>query len=175
MSVQTTFSQNLTAAFAGMLADQGDHDAWAMTNNESSASIPFGRAVKFGAVSGADKSAKFPTAETSVIAGIVMHSHAYSNSPNGDLDSTGLKPGAVMNVLRKGRIWVIVEDGCSVGDRLWVRAVAAGDPEFLGGINNADDSTDMVDCTNQGVFLSACSAGGLAVLEVDFTNFPTVT
>ena len=51
-------------------------------------------------------------------------------------------------------------------------AVAGGDPEFLGGINNADDSTDMIDCTKQGIFLTSAAAGGLAVLDVDFTNKP---
>lgn len=169
MGVQSSYTQNMTKAFAGMLADSGDHDVIAMRNDEASASIAFGRAVKFGSTTDGT-SAKLPDSENAVIAGIVMHSHAYSNSPNGDLDSTGLKVGATMNVLRKGRMWVTVEDAVIPGDRLWVRGVAGGDPEFLGGLLPADDSTDTVDCTGQGQFLTAAAAGALAVLEVDFTN-----
>jgi hypothetical protein len=166
MAVQSTYSQNITAAFAGMLADNGAYDAIAMVNTEASASIAFGRAVMFGSATDA-LSAELPVAETAVIAGILMHSHAYSQT---DLDATGVIVGATMNVLRKGRIWVTVEDAVVPGDRLWVRGVAGGDPEFLGGLLPADDSTDTVDCTGQGQFLTAADAGGLAVLEVDFTG-----
>ena len=82
---------------------------------------------------------------------------------------TGLLPGAIMNVLRKGRIWVVCESGCDPDDRLWVRAVA-GAGEYLGACENADDSTDTIDCTGQGVWRTTAAAGELAVLEVDFTN-----
>ena len=168
MPVQTTYLDNPPLPYEGMLGD-GDHDIIAAVNEEASAEIAFGRAVKFGT---ADNGALLPTAETSVIKGITVHSHAYSNSPNGSLGSTGMKSGAMMNLLRKGRIWVKCEDGCADGDRLWVRAVAGAAPEYLGGLNNADDSTDMVDCTAQGVWLTTAAAEGMALLEVDFTNKP---
>jgi hypothetical protein len=102
----------------------------------------------------------------------VVHSHAYADDALGTI---GINPGQTLQVLRKGRIWVTVEDGCSPGDRLWIRAVGAVAPEAIGQCNNADDGTDMIDCTNQGVFLTTAAAGGLAVLEVDFTAYPTVT
>jgi hypothetical protein len=164
MSVQTTYNASLTPAFAGMLADSEDVSVLSMFNDEASASVAFGRAVMFGSVSN-KASAKLPTSESVDIAGIVMHSHAYAKS---DLDAVGLLPDATMNVLRKGKIWVTVEDAVQPGDRLWVRAVAGGDPEFLGGLLPADDGTDTVDCTNFGQFLTAAAAGGLAILEVNF-------
>lgn len=171
MGVQSTYGFNMTAAIEGQLADDGDHDIIPMRNVEASASIAFGRGVKFGGTSD-DAGCKLPSAETDKIAGITVHSHAYGVSPYGDLDSTGVKVGGILNVLRKGRIWVVAEDGCAPGDRLWVRAVGSTPPEYLGGLNNADDGTDTVDCTTQGVWLTTASAGGLAVLEVDFTNKP---
>ena len=171
MGVQTIYATNYTAAFAGMLADDSAHDIIAMVSEEASAEIAFGRAVKFGT---ADTGALLPTAESSIIAGIVRFSHAYGISPFGDLGTIGVKPGGNLSVLRKGRIWVVAEDGCAPGERLWVRGVASGDPEFLGGLTNADDATDTVDCTNQGVWLTTAAAGGLGVLEVAFTNKPGV-
>lgn len=168
-AVQTSYALKQTAAYAGMVADGCHPDIEAAFNEEASAEIAFGRAVKYGV---ADNGALLPTAETSKIRGIVTHSHAYSNGPYGDLGTTGVKAGGVLNVMRKGRIWVVAEDAVVPGDRLWVRAVAGGDPEFLGGLTNADDSTDTIDCTNVGVWRTTAAAGALAILEVDFTNAP---
>jgi hypothetical protein len=114
-----------------------------------------------------------PSAETDKIVGITVHSHEYSKGYTGaQLDATGVVAGAPLSVLRRGRIWVVCEDAVTRGDRLWVRAVGSTPPEYLGGLNNADDSTDMIDCTKQGVWLTSADAGGLAVLEDDFTNEP---
>jgi hypothetical protein len=171
VAVQSTFSVNHAVAYSGQLADNGPHDIATMRNDESTAEMAFGRAVRFASVSDA-QSAKLPAAETDKVAGILVLSHAYDAEL--ELGTTGVVPGAELNVLRKGRIWVTVEDAVEVGSRLWVRAVAGGDPEFLGGLCIADDGSDTIDCTNQGVFRSAASAGGLAVLEVDFTNKPGI-
>lgn len=182
MASKQTSYVNQGAGFAGqLLAEFGDGIVSAI-NSEASLEIAFGCAVKFGGVANVDQSAKLPTAETDKIMGIVLHSHAYSletdvgTGANGGAATVrpGIKPGKMMNVLRKGRVLAICEDGCVPGDRLWVRGVSAGDGvEFLGGLNNADDSTDTVDCTNQGVWLTTAAAGGLAELEVDFTNDAT--
>ncbi len=169
--VQSSFSSTLTAAIEGQLADTGDNDICARYNEEASASIPFGRAVKFGTV---DNGAKLPSAETDKIVGITLHSNEYSKGTDtSDLSSTGMRPGVVMNVLRKGRVWVVARSAVAPGDRLWVRAVSSDTGyETLGGLEDADDSTDMIDCTAQGVWLTTAAQGGLALLEVDFTNKP---
>jgi hypothetical protein len=168
MSVQTTYATSMSAAYAGMRASNNPGDVVVpMRNNEASAEIAFGRAVKYEG-STDDDGALLPTAETSKIAGIVMHRHGYTMGSAGELGDTGLKPGAILEVLRCGEIWVVCEDGCAPGDRLWVRGVAGGDPEFLGGLNSADDGTDMVDCTAFGEWRTTAAAGGLAKLRVRF-------
>jgi hypothetical protein len=166
MAAQTSYPVSMTAAIEGALADNGNVDIRPYYNG-AAAEIAFGRAVKFGA---SDNAAILPAAETDKIVGITVHSHRYSKGTStSDLGDTGMRQGVTMDVLRKGRIWVKCEDGCVPGDRLWVRAVAGGAPEYLGGLNNADDSTDMIDCTNQGQWLTTASAEGLAILEVNFT------
>lgn len=180
-SKQTSYPDAMTVGFAGQLLAEFGDGIVSMQNSEATNEIAFGAAVKWGAVVGNNKSAKLPAAESDKICGIVLHSHAYSDSDlgqgaNGGAATVrpGVKPGKMMNVLRKGRVRVIVEDAVIPGDRLWVRAVSAGDGvEFLGGVLPADDGTDTVDCTNQGVFLTAADAGGFADLEVDFTNDAT--
>lgn len=176
MSVQTTYVPTLTKAIEGALADTGAHDCVTKYNAEASACVAFGRAVKFGAT---DFAALLPTAQADKIVGVVVHSNQYSTGENGELkqDGTawtnGLRPGAAMTILRKGRIWAVAHSDVTPGDRLYVRRTSAeSGQEFVGGLEDASDSTDMVDCTAQGVWLDTASAGSLARLEVDFTNKP---
>lgn len=175
MTVQSTFSDGPAIGFAGTLDSNMAHDVITMKNAEASASIAFGRAVKFKDTVSSDKDAVLPAAETDKIIGIVLRADTYSvawtdldGTVHGQLDSTGIKPGNFMNVLRRGRVLVVCEDAVEAGDKLWVRAVAGGDPEFLGGLNNADDGTNMIDCTANGTWLTSASAGGLAWLDVNF-------
>lgn len=169
MAVQTSYAYGFTAAIEGQRADSGAVDIMAMRSDEASAEIPFGRAVKFNSTSD-PTSAVLPTTETDIIAGIVVHSYEYA--PGLDLGDTGVMPGRYLNVMRKGRIKVRLEDAVTVGQRGWVRAVASG-AELHGGILPADDGTDTIDCTNQIVFLEAGATGDIVTVEVDFTNRPT--
>lgn len=176
MATQTSYGATMTKAIEGALADNGPHEVDPYYNQEASAAIAFGRAVKRGTVDGA---AKLPSAETDVIVGIVLHADAYGTGADGELkqDGTawtnGLRPGAVMSVLTKGTIWAIPRTAVTPGDRLWVRAVSAeSGVEFLGGLEDADDSTDTIDCTKQGEWLDTAAAGSLARLRVDFSNKP---
>lgn len=170
MAVQTSYGVTMTKAIEGALADDGAHDCVALYNEEASASIPFGRGVAFGT---ADNGALLPAAETDKIAGITVHSNQYTTGSDGELTDDGLIPGAVMTVLRKGRIWAMARTAVTPGDRLWVRAVSSDTGyEVLGGLEDADDSTDTIDCTAQGVWRSTAAQGELAILEVDFVNKP---
>lgn len=175
LTLQNTYNEAPAIGIEGQLMSEAPRSVWTLKNVDN-VSIPFGKAVVFDlSAPASDLSAHLPTAESDTVAGIVIHSHAYARAwtsdgvTHGDVDATGLRPGTLMNVLRKGTILVKVRTGCAVGDRLWVRAVA-GVGEELGACENADDSTDMIDCTAQGMFLTSAAANGLAWLEVDFTN-----
>lgn len=183
--LQNDYPTKPDAAVEGQLITPIEHaNLITVINREASAAIPFGRAVVWKTSSPTtDLDVLLPAAETDSVAGIVIRLDSYqpthtitmedgTTTTVGQLSSTGLIPGTMMTILRKGKIWVKSEDGAAVNDRLWVRAVAAGDPEFLGGITNADDGTDTIDCTKQGQFLSSGSAGALVQLEVNFLNKP---
>lgn len=167
MAVQTSYSTSLTAAFEGMKADSGACEVWSMVNNEASLEIPFGHGVAFEG-STDEQGALSPDALTDKLAGILLHSHDYSNSPNGDLGTLGVKAGGVLNVMRKGRIWAVCANGCAIGDRLFVRVLGGTEGE----LRSAADGVNTIDATTQGVWLTTATAGNLAVLEVDFTNKP---
>lgn len=170
MAVQTSYQQNMDVAFAGMIADGAEvKDVIAMQNEEAVSEMPFGVAVNFEG-STFDKGALLPDNLADVVAGILLHTHAVSKDPAGDLGLVGLKPGAVLNIMRKGRVWVICENGCSPADRLHVAIGTSGDAE--GTLRSLADGANTIASTGQGVWLTTAAAGALAVLEVDFTNLP---
>lgn len=177
MANQTTYDILPAIGFSGMQAVPDRNDYLALKNVEASASIPFGVAVKLKTSSpDSDLDALLPAAETDVIVGIVAFSQTYDRAwidadgvTHGDLDATGLRPGSIMQVATRGRLLVQCDTGCKPGDHLWVRAVA-GAGERLGACENADDSTDMIDCTNVGLWLTTAVADGLAWLQFDFTG-----
>lgn len=175
MSLQTTYSEKPAIGYEGQI-DGDDYVARPYKNAEASASIAFGRAVVRAAAPTTDFDAVLPSAETDKVIGIVARSNSYepywtdtAGNAHGQLKSDGLVPGTMMNVVRRGRMLVKAATAVTPGDRLWVRAVAAG-AEYLGALEDADDGTDTIDCTMQGEWQSTASAGGLAWLEFDFIN-----
>jgi hypothetical protein len=152
---------------SGQLADNHPHVIDSCRNNEASAEIAFGYAVCWDTE---DQDVLLPAAETDLVRGIFLHSHSYQVGEQ--LGDDGILPGEMMNVLRKGRVLVTAEDSVAPGDRLWVRCTTGGAGEIIGGLTNADEGTETIDCTKQGQWLTTAAAGGLAWLEVDFTAKP---
>lgn len=160
MAVQTTYPENMPIGFAGQIVK--NDSTIALTNGEASAELAFGQAINWGSTDGTVLS---PDNLADVICGLVGHRHGYADA---ELGTTGVKPGAVIEVVRKGQMVVKCENGCTVGQRLYVRI--AGGTE--GALRSAADGVNTIDSTGQGVWLSAAAADGLALLEFDFTNKP---
>ncbi len=166
---QTTYSDAPSAGYAGQLVGDSNYCVSAY-NEEASAEIRFGAAVKWGTTS---QGVLLPSAESSKIKGVVVRDGAHSTGDDGDLGDEGLVAGASFMILRRGRILVPVPSGgCSLSDRGWVRADDSETGEYLGAIENADDASDTVDCTNQIQFMQTAADGALCEIEVDFTNEP---
>lgn len=175
MPIQTTYSDGPAAGYAGMPAVPDKNDYEPARNAEASASIPVGVAVKYDlSAPTTEIDVLLPASENDVVCGIVVRRQnvelAWTDSnglEHGQFDADGYVPGAYMTIATRGRLLVQCDSGCAKGDHLWVRAVA-GAGERLGALENADDSTDMIDCTNAGQWKSAASADGLAWLEFNF-------
>lgn len=179
MSVQTSYTDFPAIAIPGQLADDAFNDLITMFNANSSAAMPFGIAVAFKPSPTYDTDGATPANSTDKIAGILVHSHAHERtftlpdgSTAGDLSATGLTVGAKLDVLRKGRVFVITQQAVAVGDRLFVCYSAGTVYTAAGQLGNADESSNTIDLTKVGQWLSKASAGGIALLEVDFTNKP---
>jgi hypothetical protein len=165
MPAQTSYQNVPDVAVVGQLDQAHDSDVKSMYNGDV-VDVPFARAVKRASLTDRD-SAALPSLVGDLIAGVTLRAHVYENGPNGELSTTGVKPAGPMNVAREGRIWVICEDGCNVGDRLWIR--------FGGGTQGALRATDAgggtcSDHTKQGEWQTFAAAGAGAWLECDFDN-----
>jgi hypothetical protein len=179
-AVQTSYTVAPAAAYAGMLADDTKSDVMTMENAEASASMPFGIVVAFKTSSpGSDRAAVLPTTSETKLAGILVHSHDYERtftlpdgSTVGELDSTGIKPGAEIAVMWRGTCWVKVQQAVVPGDRLFVCKSANVVYTGLGQVGNADESTNTIDASAIGRFTSGAAAGGFAKLQVDFSQKP---
>jgi hypothetical protein len=172
VALQSSYTDKPAFAFPGTLG-AGPHFKLPGKNTEASASIPFGTAVAFKPAPTTDIDVYLPAAGTDKIKGILYRSDSYARSwtddagTHGELDSTGVLPGVIMDLLVSGLIWVTCEDGCNVNDHLFVR--------YAGGTKGALRSTDAggstcLDCTTQGQWLSKASAASGAWLKANFSN-----
>lgn len=174
MPVQSFIPLNPAIGFAGQVADGVAFDAITLKNADT-VSMPFGAIVSFktaGATS--DKDAILTASTGAILAGILMHKHSYERTwtlPDGtiagELDAVGLVVGVTFSTMRKGHIYVVCEDGCTVGAKLWVR--------YAGGTLGAARSTDAGGSTclsaiTQGTWLSNTLATNVGKLEIDFAS-----
>lgn len=157
----TDYSTTMTASIAGQLADLGVADIRSFVNAEASVEIPFGYAVVQGTL---EKDALLPSASDDVFVGIVAHSHAYD--PENDLGTTGVKADRELNVVNKGRVWVVVGETVAVNDRGYVDYASTP-----GRIKKADVTDGTLNTSAQIKFLTAATgAGSLALAEIDCMN-----
>jgi hypothetical protein len=165
MAVQTSVSTNFGLGFAGMRADTSPCDTLSRFNRNGSA-IPFGLALVKGT---GDRDVKLPVGG-SVAAdflGLAEFTHAYKNY---DLAAgLGIPNGGMVDLARKGRYLVQVEVNVAVGDQAYFRIAANGGNTQLGAWRNDVDNatTDHAVIATGVKFLTAASAGGLAVIDLN--------
>ena len=163
----TDYSLAMTPSIAGQLADMAQADIRSFVNSERSAEIPFGFAVVQGS---GEKDALLPSTSDDVCVGVVVHSHAYD--PDNDLGDDGVKPDRELNIMNKGRVWVVVGEGVDVGDRGFVvYDIPVSGAQTPGHIMKTNTEDVTLDTGAQIKFLTAAtSAGDLALAEIDMMN-----
>jgi hypothetical protein len=164
--MQTSYASSVPRGFAGMLADGSDYAARSYVNAQAAA-LPFGVAVVN------DSSARgvvLPTAADQVFAGVVMHSHDYDNR---DLSGAlGVPDARMCSVLRKGIIFVLVEEAVSKGDKVFTRianGVADDTKVQKGAFRKSPDSGTAI-LLPGAEYLAAASAGALVEVEINLGN-----
>lgn len=165
--MQTSVSDRMPVGIPGQLADLHTAefgDVVSATNEEASAEVPFGVMLKDGTD---DDLVKLLNATNNKLAGVSVFAHNFAKPVQ--LGDTGLKSGVTFGVLRKGRIYVLVEDAVTPASEVHVRAVAAG-LEVKGAFRGTADGTDTIDCTGFAKYTASAGAGEVAVVEIDMSQ-----
>jgi phage tail sheath protein FI len=154
---QLSYPVDQPVAFPGLLADLNDSNYIVSRANEAAAAMEYGIAVIEGT---ADDQMLRVTDAAQPIAGVTVHQHA--NEVGGD-DLNLIDPNKMGDVLRRGTIYVQVEDAVSKGDAPFVRVLVGGGG-IIGAFRSDADGGNARQLSNARYATSA-DASGFAVLE----------
>lgn len=149
---QLNYNVNMDVAFEGMLADAGDQDS--LSKITEGAGLEFGLGGTFGT---SDNQIAPLAAITDKFMGVIMHHNC---------EGGVLADKEAVSVLRRGRIYVLVEEAVVKGDAAFVRAVATG-PQRAGAFRKSADGVTTIDLTGKAEFVTSAAAGALAVLDIN--------
>ena len=160
---QTAYSVDPALAFRGMLGDPNDDSFAIPLANGAAAAVGFGIAVRRDVTNPEDQFDIFNATGQDCV-GILVHTQAQENPAlTGDL---GVDLLEVASVLRRGRIWVRVEEAVSVGDPVFFRHTAGAGGSEIGAFRN-DADTASCDQLAGAAWLQGSSGAGVALLEVN--------
>lgn len=157
--MQTSYNVNQPAGEEGLKYDLGHTDV--VSKNSDSEKLLVGKLVSRGAE---ELEVKSPAAATDITAsalGIVLKSHDVQTDPSSSEQC--LPIGKPASVMKKGRAWVKVEDGCVYGGAVNVRYAGTGSKgAFLG--TAVTNETAVLPGAK---FITSAGAGELAVVEIN--------
>jgi hypothetical protein len=163
--IQTTYGFDYPVGFEGQLADINGYQ---MVTGvlEGAVNIPFGVGLKKGAAS--DDGYLLPTLVGDLIEGISVHSHSRDNLGFAALApaDAGVKPAQNFNVLRKGSVYVKVEEAVAAHDVVFVRYAAGAGGTQLGAFRKSADTATAAQLKGAR-YLTGALAGGIAKVSFD--------
>lgn len=128
--------------------------------------VPFGKLVVYDP-QGDDDQVRLPRATGEVTgqpAGFAVYDPAIETN-TAYTDDGGYESRSVMSILRRGRLWVEVEDAVTAYGSVFIRFSASG-AEVLGSARSDADTADAV-ALPSAKFLTGASAGGVALVEIN--------
>lgn len=160
---QTSYSVDPALAFRGMLGDPNDDSFAIPLANGAAAAQGFGIMVRRDATNPEDQFDVFSATGQAPV-GVLVHTQAQQNPDlAGDLGVDLLEPASV---LRRGRIWVAVEEAITVGDDVYFRHTAGGGGSEIGAFRNDADTATCDQVTNA-QWLQGSTGAGVALLELN--------
>jgi hypothetical protein len=157
---QTSYPLEAAVAFPGMLVDTDAAVRSSISRaNEEASAVGYGLGVMFG--TDPETQFKLPALTGFPFAGVLVHSHARE-----DVEAVGPVEGEPNELLRKGRIWVTVEETILTTDPVYLRHTVNGG--LLPGGWRKDDDTLRADQLTQAKWLTGAAAGELAQLEINY-------
>jgi len=163
---QTVFNTVEAVAHEGMIADAGlDNTVYTGVVNDTNGVVKFGRFVRI-LTAGNPPTVELPNATGEITGSTGLGIVASEPSLEGPAGTfAGHPDGAVIPVLRKGRIWVTSEDAVAAAPQAAFVRFSAGVGEELGRFRTDADTADAVALPGAR-FMTNCDAGGLTLLEL---------
>jgi len=160
---QTAYSVDPGLAFRGMLGDPNDDSFAIPLANGAAAAQGFGIMVRRDATNPEDQFDVFSATGQAPV-GVLVHTQAQQNPALAG--SLGVDLLEMASVLRRGRIWVRVEEAVAVGDPVFFRHTAGGGGSEIGAFRN-DADTASCDQVTAAAWLQGSAAAGVALLELN--------
>lgn len=162
MAIQASVGYNPAVAIEGQIADLNNVD---MRSYAAGVDITNGRFVVMGA---ADGRCKLPTATGQITGGTALGIAVYDpmkmvNWPSGV--SVPYPQGTTVPIVRKGVVWVKVEEAVAPGDPVFVRFAAGAGGTNLGAFRKSADTATAVQYPGA-VYLDTAAANGLARVDL---------
>jgi hypothetical protein len=173
---QSTVTNTFAAAFVGMEPDtaRAGDEYISRTSTETTLQIPFGTVVKDDA-SNKGTGCKVMAAQSDLPLGIVPYAAAYqiANELGNVADSNGnigLKGGVAVQIKRRGRLWVQIDEDVADGDAVRYRVNAVGSGVGPGCFRKSSSAGNTVDMSKFARWVGTnLAANGYGLLEFDFT------
>ena len=162
MPIQTSVGYNPAVAIEGQVADLNNVD---MRSYAAGVDITNGRFVVMGA---ADGRCKLPTATGQITGGTALGIAVYDpmKMPNWPAGTTVPYPqGTTVPVIRKGVVWVKVEEAVAPGDPVFIRFASGAGGTALGSFRKSADTATAVQYPGA-VYLDTAGANGFARVDL---------
>lgn len=119
----------------------------------------FGMGLALDTTDDRGKRVRVPTGTGFVFAGVVVFTHAVASR---DLAGNGaIEPTHPINLLKKGYVYLVCEDGCDPGEAIFLRHTVNG--TATPGHFRTDADTARADAITGARWVTGCAAGELAV------------
>jgi hypothetical protein len=169
---QGSYPQTLTKGHEGLVGDAQAYVARSYSN-ETAAVVPFGHLVIRDG-SAADDGVKLPAgASATDVLGIAVSTVAYEKGTDTvtAYSAEGYPAKERVNVLSKGVVYVYSAHAIALGDAVRVfhtdSASASSNGGYKGRFGKTAEAGKSFEVTAGARWLSACAAGGIALLEID--------
>lgn len=172
MSIQTSMLTTPAVAYAGMVSQDtpGFRD---IISKISAASIPNGVFVTQGT---ADDQCELPNAAGDITPGgpglgvAIFDPTVPTNWPPGT--TVPYPSGQAVPIMRRGRVYVVVEEAVSKGDDVYVRYAAGVGGTQLGAFRSSDPGSEAAQLEGA-KYATSAGAAGLALLELNLAPYAT--
>jgi hypothetical protein len=162
---QTAYSVDPALAFRGLLADPNDDKFAIPMANGAAAAQGFGIMVRRDAANPADQFDIFSAAGQAPL-GVTVHTQAQEDpSLAGSLGIALLEPASV---LRRGRVWVRVEEAIAVTDGVFYRHTSGSGTEIGAFRNDADGAAEVSTLTPNPVVNDTVYTVDMHILDQDY-------